>query len=201
MNMSCPLYRIMSGGGVCWDIFHQAHWDYLVFRGQRFYFSEGGGGSNGKSGEKKNPTSFLFSFSCWIIFSTVSQPATDPSPPTDPVTCRHPLWLPLMWCLLMCTVGVNHTPWESNVEFHTMGALACVVWRLKEGLEIKRQPVCEVNSGEQYFTNSTFSQRMLMSVDSLSRCFWVLTERLGAASTVCIQFVLFLFSLLTWNFL
>lgn len=72
-----------------------------------------------------------------------------------------------MWCLLLRTVGVNHTPWESDVQFHTMAPLACVVWGLREGLEIKGQPVCQVNSREQYFTYSTFSQRMLMSVDFL----------------------------------
>lgn len=52
---------------------------------------------------------------------------------------------------------------------------------LREGLEIKGQPVCEVNSREQYFTYSTFSQRMLMSVHFVDI---VLSEGLVAARTV-----------------
>lgn len=54
---------------------------------------------------------------------------------------------------------------------------------LREGLEIKGQPVCEVNSREQYFTYSTFSQRMLMSVHFVDI---VLSEGLVAARTVCV---------------
>lgn len=54
---------------------------------------------------------------------------------------------------------------------------------LRAGLEMKGQPVCEVNSREQYFTYSTFSQRMLMSVHFVDI---VLSERLVAARTVCV---------------
>lgn len=153
----------MRRGSVCRVVFHQAHWDYLVLKGSGLTSSEA---ERGWTGESKH--SDRLSSSLWIRLAALPQPATDPSPRTDPVTCRHPAWRPLMCCLLFCTVGVRHTPWESNVEFHTMGPLAGVVWGLREGLGIKRQPVCEANSGEQYFTHSTFGQRMLMSVDSLS---------------------------------
>lgn len=40
MNMSCLLYRIMSSSSVCWVIFHQAHWDYLVLKGNSLIPSE-----------------------------------------------------------------------------------------------------------------------------------------------------------------
>ena len=163
MNTCCRLYRIMSSSSICWVIFHQARWDYLVLKGNSLISDEvTQRGFNGK--KKKEQLSSL------IVFYVPAQtlPACDrPLTSRRPVTCRHPLWRPLMWCLLLCTVGVNHTPWESDVEFHTMGSLACVVWALREGLGIKGRPVCEVNSGEQYFTRSTFSQRMSMSVDLL----------------------------------
>lgn len=171
MNMSCLLYRIMSSGSVCWLIFHQAHWDYLVLKGNSFISAEvEERGFNSENSYSIVFDCFLHLCSDWLPLPACVWPLTS----CWPVTCRHPLWLPLMCCLLLCTVGVNHTPWESDVEFHTMGPLACVVWGLREGLEIKGQPVCEVNSREQYFTHSTFSQRMLMSVDFLSTwCFWL----------------------------
>lgn len=56
------------------------------------------------------------------------QPAVDPFTFRRPVAFRHPLQHPLKWCLLQCTVGVNHTPRECRVEFHTMGPPASVVW-------------------------------------------------------------------------
>lgn len=108
-------------------------------KGQQFNFNWGGGVASPWS--PTQPTSFLQ----WVFSPSplrlAALPACDwPFTSRWPVTCRHPLWLPLMWCLLLCTVGVNHTPWESNEEFHTMGPLACVVWGLREGLEIKGQP-------------------------------------------------------------
>lgn len=144
------------------------------FKGPRFDFFRWGGGVL-SPWSSSQPTSLLL----WLFSSSplrlAALPACDrPLTSRWPVTCRHPPWLPLMCCLLLCTVGVNHTPWESGVEFHTMGPLACVVWGLREGLEIKGQPVCEVNSRGQYVTYSTFSQRMLLSVDFLSTwCFWL----------------------------
>lgn len=131
------LYGVVSRSSVWWVIFHQAHWGYLVLKDSALISAEvEKWGFNCK--KKKTPPDKLSLFHSAnqlpSLFSP-SLPACDwPFTFRRPVTFRHPLWRPLMWCLLLCTVGVNHTPWESNVEFHTMGPLACVFWGLKRGI-------------------------------------------------------------------
>lgn len=115
--------------------------------------------------------SFRPRFPAFLFYLSFTSPGRLPTLPACrwpltsrwPVTCRHPALPPLIRCLHLRTVEVNHTPWERDVEFHTMGLPGCVVWGVREGLEIKGQPECQANSPEQYVTCSTFSQRMLMS--------------------------------------
>lgn len=157
------LFHIMSRSSVLGH-FSSGTLGLLGLKGLSFNFSKGGGVGI-QLFKKKKPLSLPHSANQLLSLFSPSLPGCDwPFTFRRPVTFRHPLWYPLMWYLFLCTVGVNHTPWDSDVEFHTMVLLACVVWGLRGGLEIKGQPVWGVNSREQYFTCATFSQRMWMSV-------------------------------------
>lgn len=117
MNLTCIAKRADTVC-VCRLIFHLAHMDL-------FFSSILGTRLGSLYQTASQPVSSL------LCFQRPCQPAVDPFTFRWPVAFRHPLQHPLKWCLLQCTVGVNHTPWERRLEFHTMGPPASVVWRFR----------------------------------------------------------------------
>lgn len=121
MNSTCIAER---ADAVCVRrlIFHLAHWDLFFFLFFEYRGLGWGRWISQPAGQPARPASSL------LCLQRPCQPAVDPFTFRRPVAFRHPLRRPLKWCLLQCTVGVNHTPRERRVEFHTMGPPTSVVW-------------------------------------------------------------------------
>lgn len=130
MSMSHLLYLVMSSSGGCWVIFHQPQWEYLVVKGSDLISAEVEGGSM-----VKTLPLLIHSdnrFSSLDDFSIPAQACCSASLQLTPhlrLTChlQTPSVLAFDVVFTLMYSRVNHTPWESDVEFHTMGPLVCVV--------------------------------------------------------------------------